>query len=282
MDYWIIREGEKAGPYPDYEIRSKIQHGDLEKDSRVWSVGLNGWTKLEDMESFREEFGKRDPRSETPPPLPEPEEVNAEQASDSAVKPRSYIARRFWARWLDLTAYGSLWWLAMYFSGRDIGAALNNVWVLLPMYVPWFVLESWLLHKYGTTPGKWLMGLRVRNEDGSLLTLSAAIKRSLRVLVSGIGFGWQFLSAICQLMSWFTTRRIGKPIWDYLGEHKVVAQPVVPAKIAVMVLVFAISLFLRFAVQGRHIEKALVASRPETKEQYESWRWMYFPTRSRD
>ena len=278
MDFWIIQNGERAGPYPDYEIRAKIQHGDLEPDSRVWSDGLDGWTKLEDMELFREEFEKRDPRSESTPSRVE----KTDPPPVDTPKPRAYIMRRFWARWMDLIAYGSLWWLALYFSGRDILAAMSSYWVLLPMYIPWFVLESWLLHKYGTTPGKWLMGLRVRNEDNSLLSLSAAMKRSLRVLVSGIGFGWSFLVPICQLMSWFTTRRIGKPIWDYLGEHKVQAKPIVPVKILILVAIFLASMFLRLAIQGRHIEKAVVESQPESKQIYDSVRWIYLPNRTRE
>ncbi|MBG7607938.1 MAG: RDD family protein [Verrucomicrobia bacterium] len=282
MDFWIIRDGEKIGPYPDYEIRSKIQHGDLERDSRVWSEGLEGWTKLDGMDLFREEFEKRDPRSEPDPaPVPPPLPMAAPAPTDT-VKPKAYMMYRFWARWLDLTVYGSLWWLGLYFSGRDIGAVLGSIWMLLPMYIPWFVLESWLLHKYGTTPGKWLMGLRVLNEDGSLLTLPAATKRSLRVLVSGIGFGWNYLALICQLMSWFTTRRIGKPIWDYLGEHKVVAKPIIPLKIAVLVCVFVVSMFLRLAIQGRHIEKIIVENNPEMKQYYEVWHWIYLPDRSGD
>lgn len=280
MDFWIIREGEKAGPYPDYEIRSKIEHGDLQPESRVWSEGLDGWTKLEDMKLFREEFGKRDPRSEpTPTPV---EKESPETPPLPEVKKKAYIMRRFWARWLDLTAYGSLWWLGLYFSGRDISTALTSVWMLLPMYVPWFVLESWLLHKYRMTPGKWLMGISIQNEDNSHLTLTAATKRSLRVLVSGIGFGWSYLAAICQLMSWFTTRRIGKPIWDYLGEHKVEAKPLMPAKIIALILIFVVSMFLRLAIQGRHIERIMVENQPEMKQYYDLWDWIYLPERSRD
>lgn len=282
MEFWIIKNREKSGPYPDYEIRSKIQHGDLEPDSRVWREGLEEWTKLEEMDLFREEFGKRDSRSvSNPDPVPPPLS-KAESGAKDTVKPKAYIMRRFWARWLDLFGYGSLWWLGLYFSGRDIGASMASIWMLLPMYVPWFVLESWLLHKYGTTPGKWLMGLRVCNEDGSLLALPAATKRSLRVLVSGIGFGWDYLAVICQLMSWFTTRRIGKPIWDYLGEHKVVAKPLDPLKILPYVALFAFSLFLRVGVLGRATEKFMVEQQPESKEIFKDLRPMYFPDRSRD
>lgn len=282
MGFWIIMNGERSGPYPDYEIRSKIQHGDLEPDSRVWREGLENWTKLEEMDLFREEFGKRDSRSvSSPDPVPPPV-PKTEPGSTEPVKPKAYIMRRFWARWLDLTAYGSLWWLGLYFSGRDIGSALGSPWMLLPMYVPWFVLESWLLHKYGTTPGKWMLGLRVRNEDGSLLALPAATKRSLRVLVSGIGFGWDYLAAICQLMSWFTTRRIGKPIWDYLGAHKVVAVPLDPLRVLPFVALFSLSLFLRVGVVGRSVERQAVEQKPEMKEHFQNLRHMYFPDRSDD
>lgn len=278
MDFWIIQNGERAGPYPDYEIRAKIQHGDLDPDSSIWREGMEAWTKLEDVEIFREEFKKRDPRSVSPAPPAS----DTEPPPLDAVKPKAYIMRRFWARWMDLVAYGSLWWLGLYFSGRNIASALTSVWMLLPMYIPWFILESWLLHKYGTTPGKWLMSLQVRNEDESLLALPAASKRSLRVLVSGIGFGWSYLAAICQLMSWFTTRRIGKPIWDYLGKHKVEAKPMVPLKILLFVAIFIASMFLRLAIQGRYIEKIIVESQPEMKQYYEVWHWIYLPDRTRE
>ena len=272
MDFWIIVGGEKAGPYTDYEVRARIRGGDLEPDSRVWREGLADWTRLGEIDLFREEFSRREERVV-------PGKVG-EVVPGKKAKP--YFARRFWARWLDLTVYGTLWWLAMYFSGREIGLVLSSAWMMLPMYLPWFVLEAWLVSKYGTTPGKWLMGLRVRNEDGSVLSFAAATKRALRVLVSGVGFGWSYIAAICQLMSWFTTRRIGKPIWDYTGGHKVEAVPLVAGKVVVLVLVFAVSLFGRLAVQGRFIEGVIVKENPEMEQFYKGWRWLYLPERGKD
>ena len=279
MDFWIIKNGERAGPYPDYEIRAKIQHGDLEPESNVWREGMDAWMKLEDLELFRDEFAKRDPRSES---KPSPDLDLEKEPVAKEPKPKAYLVRRFWARWMDLMAYGSLWWLALYFSGRDIQAAMSSIWILLPMYLPWFLLEAWLLHRFGTTPGKWLMGLRVRNEDSSLLTLPAATKRSMRVLVSGIGFGWGLLAPICQVMSWFTTRRIGKPIWDYLGEHKIVAKPLVLVRIILLAAVFLASGYLRMAIQGRHLEKTILETQPELAPYYKVWHPVYFPDRTRD
>ena len=98
----------------------------------------------------------------------------------------------------------------MWATGRDIGATLANPWIILFLYVPWFVLETILLHRFGTTPGKWLLGIRVVNNDGSLLSLAEATRRSARVLFIGIGFGLDLIAIVCQIMAWFTTKRLGR------------------------------------------------------------------------
>lgn len=50
-------------------------------------------------------------------------------------------------------------------------------------------LEALLLSAFGTTPGKWLMGLRVHSRDGGLLTFSQAMERECAVLSQGQGLG---------------------------------------------------------------------------------------------
>lgn len=280
MEIWLIRNGEKSGPYPDYEIRSRIEHGELEADVRVWHEGLAGWTEISKLELFRREFEKNS-SSETPPPLPKEYLEKAGKANElEGSKPRAFIGRRFWARWLDLQMYAAVWWLGMYFAGQNIGLVFSNPWILLPMYVPWFAIEIWLLSRFRTTPGKWLMGLQVINDDGSALTLKASVWRSVRVLVSGIGFGWDFLAILCQGMSWFTTRRIGKPIWDFLGPHKVVAAPLNPFKVIALVFLFFSAVQLQLAVKGPHLEKVMFEAFPEMKAMIEeSDRW-YLPVKN--
>lgn len=273
MEIWLIKDGEKIGPFPEYEIRGRIQKGELKADDPLWHDGLAAWTKAVEIELFRKEFDEVFPPQE-PPPLPAEylERAKTAKAGESGsaqrapeVKPRAYVARRFWARWMDLMAYSAIWWLGMYYSGRDIAAIILNPWMLLSLYLPWFLVEAWLIHSFGTTPGKWLLGLKVRNEDDSLLSLKSAIWRSVRVLVSGIGFGWQLLSPLCQGMSWFTTRRIGKPIWDYLGGHKVVAASLNPFKIGILIIVFVTAVQLQMAVRWPHEKIMLEEAYPDSK-----------------
>ena len=277
MDIWLIRSGVKTGPFPDYEIRRKVERGELDADARIWYDGLAEWTEISKVDLFKDEFNER---AAEPPALPPEYLERAQSAAKTAavVKPR-HLGRRFWARWMDLTLYSALWWIGMYLAGRDIGSAIRNPWLLLPMYIPWFVLEAWLLHRFGRTPGKWLMGLRVTNEDGSELALKASVWRSLRVMVTGVGFGWGILSVLCQAMSWFTARRIGKPIWDFLGNHKVSADPLNPFKIAALVIGFMVAANLQMAVRGPHEREVIIEMFPQMEKHMEEHDDWYFPVR---
>ncbi len=278
MDIWLIRSGVKTGPFPDYEIRRKVERGELDADARIWYDGLPEWTEISKVDLFKDEFTDK-PRGSLRPYLRNTWSGRRAARTNPGKMPKRHLGRRFWARWLDLTIYSALWWLGMYLAGRDIGSAIRNPWLLLPMYIPWFTLEAWLLHRYGRTPGKWLMGLRVSNEDGSELPLKAAVWRSLRVMVTGVGFGWGMLSVLCQAMSWFTARRIGKPIWDFLGNHKVSAEPLNPFKIVGLVIGFIVAANLQMAVRGPHEREAIIEVFPEMEKHMEKHDDWYFPVK---
>lgn len=279
MEIWLIRNGEKSGPYPDYEIRSRIEHEELEADARVWHEGLAEWIELGSVELFKNEFDKKTIAEAPPLPSDYLERLRKNPQKDTTPRPPLHLMRRFWARWLDIFVYAALWWVGMYLAGRDIGSTFANPWMLLTMYVPWFALESWLIHRFQVTPGKWLLGLKVVNDDGSVLPLKNSVWRSTRVMVTGIGFGWGLLAIFCQTMSWFTARRIGKPIWDYLGGHKVVAKPLNPVAILPVVFLFIAAAYLHMAVLGPHVEKYVLEQNPEYEEAYVLWRPMYFPVK---
>ena len=266
MDVWIIENGEKTGPLPDYEVRAKIQAGNLTGETPAWHQGLADWQPLSSLPLFAREFEKRQPEPKpdepyAPPVSPAPPPLPA-QAS-----PR--LIRRFWARWFDLYLFAGCWWLAMWFAGRDIGGVLRNPWIMLFQYVPWFVIETILLHRFGTTPGKWLLGIRVSNDDGSRLSLPQATRRSMRVLFLGIGFGWGILALLCQLMAFFTTRRLGKPLWDAAGGHRFECTPLHPVKIASYVVGLFIALQMQMIVVGPHVTEQMKKTFPALREQIE-------------
>jgi uncharacterized RDD family membrane protein YckC len=243
MDIWIIQDGEKTGPLHDFEIRRKIETGELAANTPAWHDGLDSWKPLGEIDLFAREFELVKPTDETP--------------AESSERPRSplpatnpYLIRRFWARWFDLHLYSGAWLIIIWAMGCDIGAVLSNPWIILFRFVPWFIIEAILLSRFGITPGKWLLGIRIVNDDGRLLSLQDAIRRSMRVLFLGIGFGWIVLSPICQLLAYFTTRKLGKPLWDHAGGHHLEAGPLNPLRLTFYVVGLFAALQLQMIVVG--------------------------------
>ncbi len=276
MDIWIIREGEKVGPLHDFEIRRKIETGELPHSTAAWHEGLTAWKPLDEIEIFSREFElvtqpispASDPFSSaptTPPPLPV----------------KTFYLRRFWARWFDLSLYSAFWWLGMWIARQDIGAAWLNQWVMLSQFIPWFIVEALLLHSFSTTPGKWLLGLRVVNRDGSRLDLAASTRRSLRVVFTGIGFGWGLLAVFCQVLSLFTAKRLGTTLWDHAGGHQVTARPLNPFRILTLVLLFFGALQLQMAIISPYVFELVGQTFPELKMEYEKNPPWHLPKRSK-
>ena len=94
--------------------------------------------------------------------------------------------RRFFARMLDWAIYVGIWRAAAAFI-RPAGTAaiLDIVFGDLLM----LLLEPLLLHFWGTTPGKWILGLRVQANGGGRLTVEQARERTWGVLVYGCMLG---------------------------------------------------------------------------------------------
>ena len=280
MDIWIIRDGEKVGPLHDFEVRRKIEDGELPASTPSWHEGLGEWKPLIEIGIFTREFElvakPREsalvfpeysplPDSVTPPPLPV----------------TTYYVRRFWARWLDLSLYSGVWWIGMWAARQDIEAALLNPWVMFFQYLPWFVIEPLLLHYFGTTPGKGLLNLAVVNHDGSRLDLPAAIRRSLRVMFTGVGFGWPFLAIFCQVLSIFTAKRLGTTLWDHAVGHRVTAGPLHPARITAVVALYMGALLLQVIVISPYTFELNAKLYPWLKQQYSENPLWHLPQRSR-
>ncbi|RYD49048.1 MAG: RDD family protein [Verrucomicrobiaceae bacterium] len=152
-------------------------------------------------------------------------------------------------------------------------------WVLFLQYVPWFILEALLIHYTGTTPGKWLLGLKVTNLDGSRLDLAASTRRSLRVMLLGVGFGWSILAVFCQTLSYFTAKRLGSTLWDHTGGHRVNAAPLNPLRLIPFIFIFFASIQLHALVLYPYYKKFAIEQNPKLKEFFERQPQWHLPKR---
>ena len=266
MDIWIIQDGVKQGPIHDFEVRRRIESGELAADTPSWHEGLDGWRPLVEIPLFTREFDRLEGLKGAEEAPPEPSRTTPDAPSGPH---GPHLVRRFWARWFDLYLFAGIWWFGMWAAGRDIGGILNNPWIILFQYIPWFVLEAVLLHRYGITPGKWLLGIRVVNDNGTLLSLAESTRRAARVLFLGIGFGWGILALICQILALFTSRRIGRPLWDHAGGHHMETTPLNPLRLVVYVFGLFAALQLQLVVVAPHVMDNMKKTFPSMSEYFE-------------
>lgn len=101
--------------------------------------------------------------------------------------------RRYFARSLDLGLYG-LAILAVLLLGFHVPLEImaSRVVGLLVSWLanlPMLLLEPLMLSRWGTTPGKALLGIRVLDPEGQKLSLLQARRRTMTVFAKGMGYG---------------------------------------------------------------------------------------------
>jgi uncharacterized RDD family membrane protein YckC len=125
--------------------------------------------------------------------------------------------RRFAARTLDMALYGTLIVFLNYFirgeySPTDsLSYTFQNILTILVMIM---ILEPIQLKLFKRTFGKWIMGLYIENLNGSPLSYEDAFRRTLHVLVRGMGLLIP-LADLISLGSSFDKLRKGEILsWD--------------------------------------------------------------------
>ena len=107
--------------------------------------------------------------------------------------------RRYLARILDLSIYNLLWLLVLGPLLREDPLSRTFLQDLLDTWVSYLIMlfiEPLFLHFWGTTPGKWLLGLKVDDGCGGKLTYLAGLKRTWGVVLRGMGLGIPIYSLV--------------------------------------------------------------------------------------
>lgn len=170
--------------------------------------------------------------------------------------------RRFWARHIDVYFYALLTKLCtlvipilIFTFFREIyrfrlplqqlppwlvGTIEILLW-LIPITV-WMFLEAYTLSRFGTTLGKALLEIKVRNRDNSFLSYKKALKRSLKVLLCGTGF--YTFSWITYWISYHHLTSTGITYWDESEDLEVTTYPVNQKKVVFAVIFIGATILL--------------------------------------
>jgi uncharacterized RDD family membrane protein YckC len=201
MVFWIIRDGEKEGPFEDYQFREMIRAGKVGADQRVWHEGAESWLRADEVGILEREFADQ---VVEPPPLPREREP---------FRPW----RRFGARFFDFFLYSLLLVAVARVTGSSMRPepdAVPSVWLIIGTVFPAILIECALVGGFGRTPGKYLLNMRIERLDGSLLTTGEAFVRSMRVWILGMGMMQWILMILGHVLSlWFGLKN-GAMLWD--------------------------------------------------------------------
>lgn len=135
---------------------------------------------------------------------------------------------RFWARIFDF-ALATL--VIVLIVAIITPLSLDMPEPLLGMVVlfVWIFIEATLLSTWGTTPGKWLLRITLRDSAGRILTNSDALYRSFLVWWRGLGIGIPIVSLITLIVAYRNLSKNGITTWDHDGNlvlsHKRIGTP---------------------------------------------------------
>lgn len=233
MEIYVLKEGRRIGPFLPFKLRELLEDRTVQPSDPAWIEGMESWSPLSSIEAL-ESWMPPDPS--LPPPLPIPAEFKEGAASGDVP---GIQARRIhaWLRWLarivDKMLWFSLLWVIAVCAGwlQLWDYLLLSPLLLIGAAVLWIPVESFLLSRFTTTPGKWLLGIRVTDDLGQPLTYLAAVKRTVLVVCTGAGLGLPALSLLPVLqgtMSWLLYRRTGITLWDRAASSRVVHSPLPP------------------------------------------------------
>jgi hypothetical protein len=212
--------GQEKGPYTTEEMNRLIQKGVLK---RVTAVKRNDseWKAAETCE-----------------------ELQFRKPGYSGVRP--WV--RYWARSFDVMVIGGLFGILVLlipmdmYSGRYGNFLLGTT--ILIFSIPY---EACLLKWWGTTPGKWILGIKIRDPEGMKLGFRRALHRSVLVWWRGQGAGLPFVSLIFNLRGYHHLKYdYGTTTWDRDAGSVVSHRPKSWYGSVLVCLIAALILYMRF------------------------------------
>ena len=230
---WKVRhEGREFGPISEAALQALARSGRLKPATLVWREGLPDWTPAGSVPGLlapppTPSLRPRDPVAATPVSErpARPSAMSASSTPRSGAAPPAAPARtaapplparespeesalaapwpRFWARHFDML-------ITVSFLAALVGAVVPSIsdavapgsgrlngqllgWILLPFAM---VVDAGIYAAFGTTLGKAIVGVSVRDSDGGRLGLARYLRRNFGVWWAGLGTGFPLVSLV--------------------------------------------------------------------------------------
>lgn len=159
-------------------------------------------------------------------------------------RPRPWI--RFWARYVDISFFGGF----ASISAADVAKAPVGQGIVVSAggLLGALLLEALIVHWFGNSPGKAILGLRIQRVDGGKPILPQLIQRNFRCWWAGHALGIFPITLMC----WLRARRLcneGHTMsWDAKNGLRTIGREVPPWRIFLIVGVGFVAWYVIFAL----------------------------------
>ena len=142
-------------------------------------------------------------------------EPDAAAKQRDVAEPRPW--RRYFARGIDLSLVRLPVSFVQYVLLHSNYTPVSRWEAIVCALIGWgllLLLEPLLLSRFGTTAGKWCMGITVTRPDGEKLSYNEALNRTALVWFYGAGLGLPLVELVCSYLSYRRYTRGGELTWE--------------------------------------------------------------------
>jgi uncharacterized RDD family membrane protein YckC len=253
MEWYVSRGGEKEGPFTAEQIRQLAELGKLQPDFLVWRTGMEQWKPIAEV-----------PGILTPPPLEQPANAvpieklkqstsdqllgvqTVKAVSNEVAQVRPWV--RYWARMFDIYVFSIIVGIVLaMLAPRFLSQGSNEYLLGMVIVFLWVFVEALLISAFGTTPGKWLLKVKIGQTLGEPINFSQALNRSLKVWWRGLGTGFPFATLITLAIQHGRLKNNGITSWDREGDFVIAHEKIGVVRVCATVIFFFL-FFLLIAV----------------------------------
>ena len=155
--------------------------------------------------------------------------------------------RRWFARQIDMGIYALLWW-GVAFLGLNRNVIDWNVRNVIIPFIFMIIIEPLLLRIFGTTPGKALLGIHIRDEAGNKPSCFTGLMRMWRVFVYGYGLMIPFYNLYRNYKSYKSCKANERMRWDEAEDLIVTLRDKKPVRVVLVPICYALTIYLMVCV----------------------------------
>lgn len=118
------------------------------------------------------------------------QEIESETSAEVSNKTHLRPWPRYWARALDISIFSFIPWRIILYFSKFPQSTIKIINLLDSIALTAFailLIEPLVISKFGITPGKWALGIKITKISGKRLTIKEAFKRSYLVWLKGYG-----------------------------------------------------------------------------------------------